>query len=55
NTPSMQGDVLVKLEKYTPVIVIDKSDRKWLYVQLSFGEQKIYGWVNRSYTKAINH
>ncbi len=55
NTPSMRGDVLVKLEKYTPVIVIDKSDRKWLYVQLSFGEQKIYGWVNRSYTKAINH
>ena len=55
NKPSMHGDVLVTLEKYTPVIVIDKSDRKWLYVQLSFGEQKIYGWVNRSYTKAINH
>ncbi len=55
NTPSMHGDVLVTLEKYTPVIVIDKSDRKWLYIQLSFGEQKIYGWVNRSYTKAINH
>ncbi|MCF6691929.1 SH3 domain-containing protein [Raoultella terrigena] len=55
NTPSMYGDVLVTLEKYTPVIVIDKSDRKWLYIQLSFGEQKIYGWVNRSYTKAINH
>ena len=55
DTPSMQGDVLVTLEKYTPVIVIDKSDRKWLYVQLSFGDQKLYGWVNRSYTKAINH
>ncbi|KMQ77713.1 hypothetical protein ABY58_13150 [Edwardsiella ictaluri] len=53
--PSMQGDVLVTLEKYTPVIVIDQSDRKWLYVQLSFGDQKLYGWVNRSYTKAINH
>lgn len=55
NAPSMHGDVLVILEKYTPIIVIDKSDRKWLYIQLSFGEQKIYGWVNRSYTKAINH
>ncbi|MEB6347997.1 SH3 domain-containing protein, partial [Klebsiella pneumoniae] len=55
NTPSMHGDVLVTLKKYTPVIVIDKSDRKWLYVQLSFGDQKIFGWVNRSYTKAINH
>ena len=55
DTPSMQGDALVTLEKYTPVIVIDKSDRKWLYVQLSFGDQKIYGWVNRSYTKVINH
>ncbi len=55
DTPSMQGDALVTLEKYTPVIVIDKSDRKWLYVQLSFGDQKLYGWVNRSYTKAINH
>ncbi len=55
NRPSMHGDVLVTLEKYTPVIVIDKSDRKWLYIQLSFGEQMIYGWVNRSYTKAINH
>ena len=55
NTPSMQGDVLVTLEKYTPVIVINKSDRKWLYVQLSLGDQKLYGWVNRSYTKAISH
>ncbi|HDD8711727.1 SH3 domain-containing protein [Escherichia coli] len=55
NRPSMHGDVLVTLQKYTPVIVIDKSDRKWLYIQLSLGEQKIYGWVNRSYTKALNH
>jgi len=55
DTPSMQGDILVTLEKYTPVIVIDKSDRKWLYVQLSLGDQKLYGWVNRSYTKAISH
>ncbi|MGY5466358.1 SH3 domain-containing protein, partial [Citrobacter koseri] len=55
DTPSMQGDVLVTLEKYTPVIVIDKSDRKWLYVQISLGDQTLYGWVNRSYTKAISH
>ena len=53
--PSMKGEGLFTIGKYTPVIVIDKSNRSWLYVQLSYGDQKIYGWVNRSYTKVVKN
>lgn len=55
DNPSMQGDVLELVEKYTVVAVLDKSNRKWLYVQISVDGKSVYGWINRTYTKPIKH
>uniref|UniRef100_UPI00261090A0 SH3 domain-containing protein n=1 Tax=uncultured Cedecea sp. TaxID=988762 RepID=UPI00261090A0 len=51
--PSMQGEVIGLLEKYSIVLVLDKSDRKWLYVKVSVNNEEIYGWINRTYTKPL--
>ncbi len=54
--PSMQGDVIELIDKYSVVAVLDRSNRKWIYVKLSIGNEQVCGWVNRSYTKPLkNH
>ncbi|PWC10030.1 hypothetical protein B4923_18020 [Brenneria roseae subsp. americana] len=51
--PSMKSDVIEVLNKNTAIAVIDSTNRQWLYVQVIFHGEKIFGWVNRSYTKRI--
>ncbi|MGE5009050.1 SH3 domain-containing protein, partial [Yersinia enterocolitica] len=51
--PSMKSEVIEVLNKNTAVAVIDKKDRQWLFVEVLLGEEKVQGWVNRSYTKRI--
>ena len=52
--PSMKGEVIVFLDKYDVVSVLDKSNRKWLYVQVLIDGKYVNGWVNRTYTKNLN-
>ncbi|HFT7322777.1 TPA: SH3 domain-containing protein [Proteus mirabilis] len=53
DNPSMKGEVIETLEKYSVVAVLDRSNRKWIYVKVSIGNEQICGWVNRSYTKPL--
>ncbi len=52
--PSMKGEVIVFLNKYDVVSVLDKGNRKWLYVQVLIDGEYVNGWVNRTYTKNLN-
>ncbi|RQM36353.1 SH3 domain-containing protein [Erwinia psidii] len=53
NKPSMQGEVIELIGRYSVIAVLDKSDRKWIYVQISSNGEQIYGWINRCYTKPL--
>ncbi|MEG5552301.1 SH3 domain-containing protein [Enterobacter wuhouensis] len=53
NSPSMKGKTLLTMEQYTSVVVIDKSNKNWLFVKISSGEQEVSGWVNRAYTRVL--
>ncbi|KFX23484.1 hypothetical protein KP24_13690 [Pectobacterium atrosepticum] len=52
--PSMQGEVIETIKKYSVVAVLDKSNKKWLYVKISLNGEQTTGWVNRIYTKPLN-
>ncbi|MDO5667402.1 MAG: SH3 domain-containing protein, partial [Alcaligenaceae bacterium] len=49
-SPSMSSDVILQLNIGTLVEVLDKSDRAWLLVEISDGDDIIQGWVARRYT-----
>lgn len=50
---SMNGRIIDVLNKNTIVLILDKKDRSWLYVQTRSQGEIIRGWVNRSFTKQI--
>ncbi len=52
--PSMKSNIIIDLQKYTPVEVLDSSDRKWIYVRYSHGGVKLDGWINRSYLSPMS-
>jgi hypothetical protein len=52
-TPSMKSNVIEMLDKNTVVAVLGREGRQWLFIQTISGNEKITGWVNRSYTKQI--
>lgn len=52
-SPSMNSEIIEKLDKNTIVAVIGKKDRQWIYVQVKSGNDILLGWVNRTYTKPL--
>jgi len=48
--PSMKSDIILHLDVGTLIEVIDKSNRVWLLVEVSDGEDVIQGWIARRYT-----
>ncbi|EPU8566669.1 SH3 domain-containing protein, partial [Yersinia enterocolitica] len=51
--PSMKSEVIEVLNKNTAIAVLETKDRQWLFVEVHLGDDKVQGWVNRSYTKRI--
>ncbi|HHH1742733.1 TPA: SH3 domain-containing protein [Yersinia enterocolitica] len=51
--PSMKSEVIEVLNKNTAIAVLETKERQWLFVEVHLGDDKIQGWVNRSYTKRI--
>ena len=52
--PSMKSKVIIDLRKYTPVEVLDSSDKTWLHVRYSHGGVKLDGWITRSYVSPMS-
>lgn len=52
--PSMKSKVIIDLLKYTPVEVLDSTDRTWLHVRYSHGGVKLDGWITRSYVSPMS-
>lgn len=49
-SPSMKSDIILQLDTGTLIEVVDKSNRVWLLVEISDGEDVIQGWIARRYT-----
>ncbi|MXR29000.1 SH3 domain-containing protein [Pseudomonas sp. PICF6] len=52
--PSMQSKVIIDLLKYTPVEVLDSTDRTWLHVRYKHGGVRLEGWITRSYVSPMS-
>lgn len=48
--PSMKSDIIVQLDTGTLVEVLDKSNRTWLLIEITDGDEIIQGWISRRYT-----
>ncbi len=49
-SPSMKSGIIMQLDTGTLIEVVDKSNRVWLLVEISDGEDVIQGWIARRYT-----
>jgi hypothetical protein len=46
----MKSDIIVQLDTGTLVEVLDKSNRTWLLIEITDGDEIIQGWISRRYT-----
>ena len=51
--PGMKSDVILTLPKYTPVVVLGKENRTWLYVRYEHEGFLIDGYVSTKFLKKI--
>ncbi|HEY2454481.1 MAG TPA: SH3 domain-containing protein [Scandinavium sp.] len=54
-SPSMNSATIEMLNKGTVVAIMDTQGRQWLYVQVDCAGEKVYGWINRSYTSRLRN
>lgn len=54
-SPTMNSETVEMLNKGTVVAIMDTQGRQWLYVQVDVDGEKIYGWINRSYTSRLRN
>lgn len=54
-SPTMNSETVEMLNKGTVVAIMDTQGRQWLYVQVDIDGEKIYGWINRSYTSRLRN
>ncbi|SEJ77283.1 SH3 domain-containing protein [Pseudomonas sp. NFR16] len=52
--PRLKSEVILTLDKYSILEVIDSTDRKWLQVMYKHDDAEIVGWVSRSMVRTIS-
>lgn len=55
SSPSMNSETIEMLNKGTVVAIMETQGRQWLYVQVDCAGEKVYGWINRSYTSRLRN
>ena len=52
-SPGMKAEVIMPLQQYAVLEVVDSTDKTWLEVIYKHGDIEIQGWVSRSMVKTV--